>query len=101
MNDKQKLFHDRMEAEIATYRAELEKMEARARAAGAEAGLAVLDKLDGLERQLSEFDRRLQELKETAEEHRDQVREGISLAWDDFKRYFEKESPKSGKEESP
>ncbi len=89
-----------MEAELATYRAELDKLEARARAKGAEAGLAWLNTIDGLRYQLSNFERRLQELRETADEHREMVQEGISVAWDDFKNYFNKTTTNSGEEHS-
>lgn len=98
MIDEKQLFQKRMEAKISAYRAELEKLEAQARAKGAEAGLTSLYTIDDLQRQLSNFESRLQELEESADEHMDVVQEGISSAWDDFTDYFKKETNKGEKE---
>ncbi|HKJ90570.1 MAG TPA: hypothetical protein VJ960_05520 [Oceanipulchritudo sp.] len=69
-----------MEAKIASYRAELDRWESQARESGAEAGLTSLKKIDDLQRQLSDFESRLQELGESADEHMEMVQEGITSA---------------------
>ncbi len=80
MTDKE-LYRKKLEAQLAEWRAELDKLKARADRAEAETKIGMNNELRKLELRIQEGKTKLSELAETSDEAWNSVKSGMESAW--------------------
>ena len=84
MNDKQ-LYQQKMQARLDEWKAEVDKLKAKASGASADVQLDLNQQIRVLERSIDEGKVKLSELAEASEDAWESIKDGIESAWDSLK----------------
>lgn len=84
MNEKE-LYRKKMQAKLDEAKAELDKLRAKAKGAGADRGLRLAEQIKSLENKLEDGKKNLNKLAETSDDAWQSVKEGLDSAWDSLK----------------
>ncbi len=80
--DEKKLYEQKLQAQLDEWRAEIDKLKAKANSASADAQLELSRQIEDLEVRLEEGSNRLSELSQASGEAWVKLREGLESAWD-------------------
>ncbi|MGB5365094.1 MAG: hypothetical protein WBM75_00550 [Polyangiales bacterium] len=84
MNDKE-LYQQKMQARLDEWKAQVDKLKAKASGASADAQLDMNKQIRVLERRIEEGKAKLSELTEASEDAWGSIKEGVESAWDSLK----------------
>jgi len=87
MNERE-LYRQKMEAQLDEWKADLDKLKARASGADADARLKLEDKFSEIEAELEKGKSKLRKLSQAGEDSWDSVKEDLSSSWDSLKSAF-------------
>lgn len=93
MNEKQ-LYQDKLEAKLKEWKAELDKMRAKAEGATADVKLDLKREIEGLEGKMETVKGKLAELASTSDEAFESIKEGVDMAWESLKLSFSEAASK-------
>lgn len=88
MQDKKKLYEQKIAAQLAEWRADIDKLQARAKGASADARLKYAKQIDKLELKYGEGKSKLKEIAESTEEAWESIKDGADSLWDTMKSTF-------------
>lgn len=88
MQDKKKLYEQKIAAQLAEWRADIDKLQAKAKGASADARLKYAKQIDKLEVKYSEGRSKLKEIAESTEEAWESLKDGADSLWDTMKSTF-------------
>lgn len=86
MQDKKKLYEQNIAAQLAKWRADIDKLQAKG--ASADARLKYAKQIDMLELKYDEGKRKLKEIAESTEEAWESIKDGADSLWDTMKSTF-------------
>ena len=84
MSDKE-LYQQKKQSQLDEWRAEVDKLKAKASGASADAQLEINKQIKDLENRIEEGKSKLSELAEAGEDAWESVKEGVESAWDSLK----------------
>lgn len=84
MNDRQ-LYQQKMQARLDEWKADLDKLKAKASGASADVQLDMNQQISVLERRIDEGKAKLSELAGASEDAWESIKEGVESAWDSLK----------------
>lgn len=87
MNDKE-LYQQKKQAQLDEWKAEVDKLRARASGASADAQLELNKQVEVLEGKIGEGKTKLAEIAHASEEAWESIKEGVESAWDSMKSAF-------------
>jgi septal ring factor EnvC (AmiA/AmiB activator) len=87
MNNKE-LYHQKKQAQLDEWKAELDKLKAKASGASADAQLELNKQIKALEEKLGEGKSRLAEIADASEDAWESIQHGVESAWDSMKANF-------------
>ena len=87
MNDKQ-LYHQKKEAQLNEWKADIDKIKAKASIASADVQIEMNHQIDALERKINEGKTKLSELADAADDMYESGKTGVESAWDSLKSTF-------------
>ena len=87
MNERE-LYRQKMEAQLDEWKADLDKLKARASGADADARLKLKGKVREIEAELEKGKSKLRKLSQAGEDSWDSVKEDLSSSWDSLKSAF-------------
>lgn len=93
MSEKE-LYRQKVQAKLDEWKADLDKLRARASAAGADAKLELNEQIQRLEAKIKEGEKKLAELADTSEDAWDSVKHGFESAWEALKASFKEAADK-------
>jgi chromosome segregation ATPase len=82
--NKREAYLARLEAQVAEWQAEIDRLKAKAQVAEADARIERTKQIEKLERMQADAKKRVQELRDAGDEAWDEAREGLEKAWDDL-----------------
>jgi uncharacterized membrane-anchored protein YhcB (DUF1043 family) len=87
MNDKE-LFQQKKQAQLDEWKADLDKLKAKASMASADIQIRINEQIKTLEDKFNDGDSMLSKLKESAEETYESMKTGVESAWDKIASIF-------------
>ncbi len=84
MSDKE-LYRQKKQAQLDEWKADLDKLKARASGASADVQLEIHQKIKSLEQKLEKNREKLSELAESSEDAWESIKDGMESAWDSLK----------------
>ncbi|HEX5709921.1 MAG TPA: hypothetical protein VFX68_01135 [Sulfuricurvum sp.] len=84
MNDKQ-LYHQKKEAQLKEWKADIEKIKAKALMASADVQIEMNHQIDALEKKIEEGKTKLSDLANAADDVYESMKTGVESAWDSLK----------------
>ncbi len=90
-------YRQKMEAELDKYRARIQMLRAQATDAGADARIEYERHLDGLEERRQEMEKKLADLSDSSGEALEDIKAGLSSAWEDLGRAVDEASSRFGR----
>ena len=87
MNDKE-LYKQKKQAQLDEWKAELEKLRAKASEASADRKLELNERIEHLDGKIDEGKSKLSEIEDASEDAWESVKEGVDSAWDSLKDAF-------------
>ncbi len=92
-NQREKeLYEQKMRARLDEWKAELDKLKARARGASADTQLEMNRRIENLETAIQEGETRLSALSEAGDDAWESIREGVDAAWESLTSAFDQTS---------
>jgi uncharacterized coiled-coil protein SlyX len=88
MKDK-RVLQEKYLAQLALWRADLDRLKAQAKIAGADVKLTLNERITHLENRVEEARKRFNELTESSDEAWDALEQGVATAWQDLTEAFE------------
>ena len=93
MNDKE-LFQQKQQAQLDTWKAEVDKLKAKASEASADAQLELNKQIEALEGKIEEGEVKLAEISEASDGAWESIKDGVDSAWKSMKSAFREASDK-------
>jgi predicted nucleic acid-binding Zn-ribbon protein len=87
MNDKE-LYQQKKQAQLDEWKAEVDKLKARASQASADAQLEMNKQIDALEDKIQAGRSKLAEIAEASDDAWESMKDGVEVAWDSMKSAF-------------
>lgn len=84
MNDKQ-LYHQKKQAQLNEWKADIDKLKAKALIASADIQIEMNKQIDVLEKKIDEGKTKLSDLADAADDMYESAKEGVESAWDSLK----------------
>ncbi|MCL3882944.1 hypothetical protein [Marivita sp. GX14005] len=86
--DRQQDYQAKLDAQLAEWKADIAKLQAKAEAAGAEAREDVREAVEGLQKRRETLKVQLKEMRKAQDSAWDDIKKGADDAWDDIERAF-------------
>jgi len=93
MSDRE-LYEQKLQAQLDAWQAELDKLEAKAKGAGAEAGLETNKQIEKLEQQMAETRAKAAELGRAGDDAWSSLKDGVDRAWSSLSDGFKEAASK-------
>ena len=93
MNDKE-LYQQKKQAQLDEWKAEVDKLKAKASGASADAQLKLNKQIEALEGKIEEGKIKLAEITDAGEEAWESIKEGVESAWDSIRSAFSEAAAK-------